>query len=174
MNKTRYIVTLLLSIFLCSTYPIQSFASNCENKDKQRFIVSEGTTFDSKTGLFWMTCPLGLSGDQCEKGIIKSSTWLSALNSALESTFEQFNNWRLPSNAELLSIVETNCEQSARLAKTNITAFPNTPASFFWSSTKIRDNSRKAHAINFSDGLSYEKNRFQYYYIRLVRTEAVK
>lgn len=167
MKRKLFKITLLI---LISAATEQLSAKECSETKTERFINNEnGTTDDLKTNLTWMTCPIGLSGDNCQKGQIQHVTWLNALNIGLTSTFNQKSNWRLPKRNELLSLIETDCIPLNK-ATINNNAFPNTPKGFFWSASKRHDNSMLAQAINFSDGLDYEKDRFQYYYVRLVKT----
>jgi hypothetical protein len=58
--------------------------------------------------------------------------------------------WRLPTKDELLSIVDTSHANPA----INPNAFPNTPSTFFWSSSPVVGVSDIAWGVHFSGGLS--------------------
>jgi len=169
-QKTVRSIASLLIILLSNSL----MAYECASAKDDRFIKQlNGTTHDTHTNLIWMTCPIGLSGSNCQTGEIQRFSWLSSLNIGLESTFNQKSDWRLPTRAELLNIVEPHCTQSTNQSTTasiDSKAFPNTPKSFFWSSSRRHDNLPLAQSINFADGLDYQRDRFQYYYVRLVRS----
>jgi len=148
-----------------------SFSSSIAQSNSKRFIDNaDNTVTDKQTGLIWMKCPIGLSGSHCEKGQIKRMSWLTALDTGINTTHANKSDWRLPSKMELLGLI-SEPQSTINPVFINTTAFPNTPAGAFWTSFRRRDISRLTQMVNFADGLGYEKDRFQYYYVRLVRTD---
>ena len=61
---------------------------------------------DHATGLMWHGCPAGKSGATCELGALAPKTWKDALAWCEASDWNSHTDWRLPSRAELLSIVD--------------------------------------------------------------------
>ena len=106
-----------------------------------------GTVTDSKTALMWKQCGEGQSGASCT-GTLTNQVWQTALNTANNSTFANYIDWRLPSSKELQSLVETGCHSPA----INITLFPNTPSTFFWTSTTLAPNAFRAWVVYFGNG----------------------
>lgn len=151
-----------INIKLCLTYLISLLcitnvtAQECNDQFK---VQENGTIFDANTQLVWMACPLGLSGHGCKTGEAETMSWITAIDTGLKS------QWRMPTKNELLSLIDRQCKDS----KFNTAIFPNTPSTFFWTASKRRDNSQLALAVNFADGLEYDKNRFQYYFVRFVK-----
>ncbi len=93
---------------------------------------NNGTVTHNTTGLMWMRCQLGQTwdGTTCS-GSSQGYTWSAALQAADSYAFSGYSDWRLPNKNELASIVERACFNPA----INSTAFPNTPASYVWSSS---------------------------------------
>jgi hypothetical protein len=129
-----------------------------------------GTVSDLKTGLMWKKCAEGLSGNNCSSGSLLSFNWKMALEqSGIVNAvgFSAFNDWRLPNIKELNSIVEKQCYDPA----INVSHFPNTPASIFWSGSAFANASASTHAwnVHFNNGISYYDYRNSSYSVRLVR-----
>ncbi len=110
---------------------------------------------DSATNLIWAKCPLGQTGDDCSGGSTLNATLDgSDSNPSAEADCEALNTggvtgWRLPTIAELSSIVDYNHSQPA----INRTYFPNTPADdYFWSSSPYVDYPGNFWLVNFYDG----------------------
>jgi hypothetical protein len=147
---------------------------------------SDGTVTHDKSGLIWQRCSVGQvwENNTCE-GDAQNFTW----NEAIKFIINNYDGWRLPSNAELMNLVncsDKNYEKSGegeyRICATNrftsfpITVsptinsvvFPYTPKDFFWSST---ENDIKAWGIGFYTGLYGMHDKEDKGYIRLVRNK---
>jgi len=74
-------------------------------------------------------------------------------------------DWRLPSQVELLSIVSNNRYNPA----IDAAWFPNTPSSWFWSSSPDANYPNHAWNVNFNNGNVNYGNKLNAYYVRLVR-----
>jgi len=98
--------------------------------ESSRFeIRDDGTVFDRSAGLTWMRCPLGLSGDDCDQGIL---TMIDDDSNDASPACEQadvagYHDWRLPEVWELVLLVDY-----ARAAPSIDEAiFPGTPVESF-------------------------------------------
>jgi uncharacterized protein (TIGR02145 family) len=138
----------------------------------------QGIVEDSSTGLQWMRCSQGQrwNGATCA-GEAEEYTWYEAQRIAPAG-------WRLPTKDELASLVYCSSGKPAYWKKTASgtcegayekptiwsAAFPNTPASLFWSSSPIAGSPGGAWYVNFGDGYVYGYGYKDYaLYVRLVR-----
>jgi hypothetical protein len=133
-------------------------------------VNSDGTVTDSATGLIWDQCTYGLNGTGCAPGTAGIYyTWQDALKAAVTANaanYKTHNDWRLPSVKELESLVKLE----AAIPSIDGTAFPNTPAAPFWSSTVYTPNTASAWYVNFGDGSAYPNVKTSTYRVRLVRS----
>jgi hypothetical protein len=118
-----------------------------------RYTVASGTVHDGKTGLTWQqTVPSG------------TYTWGSAGTSGTAQNYcatlsLNGGGWRLPTMKELTTIVDYTVASPGPTIDASY--FPNTPATFFWSSTPLVGSSGTAWLVHFSfsftdtSGVSY-------------------
>lgn len=99
-----------------------------------------GVVQDKVTGLMWQ-----------RRVNAKYYTWVGAEAYCANLTLAQHNDWRVPNEIELFSLVDyTNSSPD-----TDTTAFPNTPVdSLMWSSSLTAKNSSWAWGVPFYDGLN--------------------
>lgn len=137
-----------------------------ETTPYSRFTINaDNTVTDKATGLIWMRCPLGQTGNDCSVGTPKQYKWIDALNEAATN----HQGWRVPNIKELASIVEHKCHSPA----INLSVFPNTTAdsSVTLTTTPVAGTSDQIYGVGFSSGLSgrtYKKTSNGY--LRLVRS----
>ena len=125
-----------------------------------------GTVTDTRTGLMWDRCARGLSGIGCFTGTASTFTWQAALNAAATiGTYKGFSDWRLPNVKELRSLVD-ECRFGPAI---NEFAFPNSPASIFWSGSPDSRDAANAWFVEFNDGLAVSASGGLAYRVRLVR-----
>lgn len=137
-----------------------------------RFIVNDDATLsDTGTDLMWQRCAWGQewTGDVCE-GEPLTMTWSDAKQLADKTNADGtwfYNDWRLPNVRDLASIVERQC----RDPRTNLELFPNTPASFFWTSTTRPGSEAEsdAYALSFGPEGVEHRPQSEQYHVRLVR-----
>lgn len=125
---------------------------------------------DKTTGLIWQRCALGMvwTGTDCV-GTPSGYTWLQALQAASQtpaSVVPAASRWRLPSDSELLSLVERSCTNPA----INSRMFPSTPSNWFWSSSPGGRQSDDAWYADFADGDGYSGYKNDIAFVRLVRS----
>ncbi|MEZ5478585.1 MAG: DUF1566 domain-containing protein [Thiolinea sp.] len=158
-------LTVIASLLVLSTN-LQAVTCNNENTvvtatTEHLEISSDGlTVYDPKTDLTWQRCGVGQNwdGSNCS-GAATSMNWQQALESA-------GSGWRLPNIKELASIIEQRCWSPA----IDTGFFPNTPNSYYWSSSPYAYYNNFAWALDFNyggDGASFKNS---HRYVRLVRS----
>jgi len=120
----------------------------------------DGTITDDVTGLMWQkTLPITSPPPYWR--------WADGLLYCRGLRLGGFDNWRLPSAIELLSIVDYGQANPA----IDQTVFPNTPALAFWTSTTTASAAGSFWVVLFEDGRAIPQDEFgqQYSYARCVR-----
>jgi hypothetical protein len=97
----------------------------------------DGTVTDKVTGLMWQQAVAATS-----------YTWADAVAYCPTLTLAGHSDWRLPSRIELLSLVDVG-QFSPSI---NGTYFPSTPATPFWSSSRLAGSSSFAWGVLFGNG----------------------
>lgn len=141
---------------ITATTPSSNFTAN-----------GDGTVTDVTTGLMWMRCSLGQtwnsSSSSCDD-IASTYTWSEAFSAAEGSVFAGHSDWRVPNIKALNSIVEIACYNPS----INETAFPNTLASSYRSSSPANNPNYSSLEVYFYNG-SDAFNKTSPKYVRLVR-----
>ncbi len=96
-----------------------------------------GVVADKVTGLMWQRAVDARSYD-----------WVAAKAYCAGLSLAGHNDWRLPTEIELFSLVDPTATSPA----IDTTAFPNTPAEFFWSSSPLAGDPTSAWGAYFSYG----------------------
>jgi hypothetical protein len=133
----------------------------------------DGTLTDTQSGMMWMRCALGQrwTGSSRCSGKPQAFTWkaaqdaASALNAA--GGYAKHADWRMPHIPELAMIVERQCANP----RVNLTLFPDTPATYFWTATGRRGPGKEGEAYRLSfgpEGAGPER-KDGLHYARLVR-----
>ncbi len=167
--------TLLIPFVLLSFSPHILANGSCTNENtaipfstpSSDFILhNDGTATHNATGLMWMRCSMGQTwqGERCT-GVASEFTWQEALTQN-GTNYAGYSDWRLPNKNELASILELRCYNPS----INDAIFPDTPASWFWSSSPAAYDSDFAWYVNFNDGdVNYFSNKDGGNHVRLVR-----
>jgi hypothetical protein len=123
-----------------------------------------GTVTHTPTGLTWKRCAEGQSwtGSTCS-GTASAYTWDAAR--LLTSTFAEQTDWRLPTEEELLSLVDYTLLSPA----ISVNLFPNTPSTYFWSTSAYASYSSYAWLVAFSVGYAGSAGKDVVSQVRLVR-----
>jgi hypothetical protein len=129
-------------------------------------VADEPIVADNATDLVWQGCPAGLRGSACTTGSPAASGWRAALAYCQALSWGGRNDWYLPNVDELASLLDHR-RVSPMI---NVTAFPGTPAYYFWSSTSNAAPADTAWNVGFDLGglFSYNKASYTLYY-RCVR-----
>ena len=113
-----------------------------------------GTVTDNVTGLMWQQ-----EDDETTR------IWDDAVSYCNNLTLAGYTDWWLPSKKELMSIVDYEIFSPS----IDITYFPGTNASNYWSSTSSAGNSSYAWYVYFYDGYVDSRVKSYSYYARCVR-----
>jgi len=166
MKKLRLLELFVLCFITTAVQSQTCQDSITANTPSSQFSVNGIEVTDSQTGLIWQKCSLGQSGSNCESGSIQSYTWSQALQAAQEQSQQTGLPWRLPNVNELRSIVEEKCVGPA----INLSIFPNTPSSHYWSASPHAYYSNHAWYVAFYSGYSNGNDKDYSLYVRLVRS----
>ena len=112
---------------------------------------NDGTVTDTSTGLMWQQETAG------------PMTWEQALSYCETISLAGHNDWRLPIRNELQSLVNYNVYEPS----IDITVFPETLPSDYWSSTGYSTNN--AITVYFYGGLVWPAIMSSSHYVRAVR-----
>jgi hypothetical protein len=96
----------------------------------------DGTVTDNVTGLMW------------QQAVPGTYSWEQAVAYCPMLMLAGYGDWRLPSLIELVSIVDYGQANPS----INVTYFPSTPASYFWSSTPVASSPGAAWSVHFQYG----------------------
>ena len=131
---------------------------------------NEGNTVDGVTLLMWMRCPIGQTWTQTScQGEALRLNWAASLAQVqrINASGDHFyNDWRVPSLRELATVAERQCTQP----RINLTVFPGTPSTPFWTGTASLQDAGQAYAVDFGVGGVAQKAQADRLHVRLVRT----
>jgi hypothetical protein len=162
------------SLFVLSTH---SAAQSCHSDtmtettpDTQYVVHGDGTITDTTTALMWKQCVEGLSEPDCTSGMAELQTWQDALQTANNTNynggFAGYADWRVPSIAELVSLVEEQCTGPS----INESVFPNTAKKFIWTSSPDFNLDKGSWSVDFNIGTTATLERDSPFQVRLVRS----
>ena len=131
--------------------------------ERFEFVANGAEVRDKHTGLVWARCSVGQvwSGGTCI-----GSTSGFAHEAAVAYAATQ-SGWRLPNRRELFSVADKGCWGPS----IDITAFPATPSTYFWTSSPYVGRSLEAWGVIFDGGIvnNHYGGRGSSFAVRLVR-----
>jgi len=106
-----------------------------------RYTIAAGEVTDTQTGLIWQ------QGMSSTTGVTwaDAPTYCSTLN-------WNGHTWRLPSLRELQTLVDESTTQAPAI---DLTAFPGTPSTYFWTSTAFSASASYAWIVDFTSGFTF-------------------
>jgi hypothetical protein len=108
--------------------------------------IGDDVVLDRATCLTWQRAePMQPTYCQMSDKNPMGYCWTDAANQCEDLTLGGANDWRLPSEAELLTIVD-----KAEFPTANKEAFPNVRQQFYWTSREV--NSDHAYCVDFGSG----------------------
>jgi len=116
---------------------------------------------DNATALMWEDVPEN-------KGVIH--TWHEAKEHCEALDYGGYDDWWLPSESELFTIVDTS-RPRGRMIKQGLLHFKSAP---YWTATTYAWNAPHAWAIDFERGISYTAEKEERHFVRCVRCSDFK
>ena len=147
------------------------FSLHLTGSASAQFIARQHTVQNLNNGTNWLRCSVGQAWDPeldtCTGKIVKLDH--SQIAYAITEAKRQLGgNWRLPTHAELESLVCVACPPP----KINSKYFPNISPEAYWTSDKNALNPKTYWSINFMTGHSYSRFfPYQFLPVLLVRAD---
>lgn len=161
--------TLLFSLLLMAL-PLAAQTCDKSSLPLTRYRLNGDVALDVQTGLSWRRCAEGQSwtGKQCKgepraMSMSDAKSWVERLNQGPAPARSNAKGWRLPTQDELLTLIDPGCSDPA----VNLKAFPGTASRAFWTGTSAGGTG--FWSVNFSDGFEEIFNGNRPLPIRLVR-----
>lgn len=108
--KTKFILAfLLVATPFCDS--IAGCYGRTEARRQTRFLLQDGEALDTKTGLIWQRCSLGMTWAS-EHGCVGEIIYVG-LDDATKKAGESIGKWRVPSGPELESLIDRSCGSPA-------------------------------------------------------------
>ena len=120
----------------------------------------DGAVLDEVTGLMWQR---SVDVGPGEGG---GFVWPAAVSHCDALSLAGFEDWRLPTRLELVSLVDFTRSEPA----IDPVAFPDTPTTWTWSSSLAKDPTNFAWYVNFFFGYTNTNDRVYSEQVRCVRT----
>ena len=121
-----------------------------------QFMARQHTVKDLNTGTTWLRCSVGQAWDPaletCTGEIVKLDHTQIAY-AITEAKRQLGGNWRLPTHAELESLVCDDCPPP----KIDSKRFPNISPEAYWTGDKNALNFKTFWSVNFMTGHSYSR-----------------
>jgi hypothetical protein len=132
----------------------------------------DGTVRHTPTGLVWQRCAFGQvwTGNTCS-GTANTYAWIDTWPmSNSTSSFAGKTDWRMPTEEELVSLVDYTVDYFNTSPSLNTSLFPNTPASLFWTAySYLRWNPLNYWGVDFNSAGAFKNSISDPKPVRLVR-----
>lgn len=161
---TTSIVALILAFAISPAFAVQVSQDDDSHQANSRYVIKGGEVYDQNTNLTWQRCSVGQrwqEGGGCT-GVIKTFTFAEAQR-------QGGGEWRVPTKAELRTLLEQKRVDSHHQPLIDEVAFPNMDENqmLYWTNIPF---DAQGWYIRFSDGdISYSSYRTFTAAVRLVR-----
>jgi Protein of unknown function (DUF1566) len=159
----RWVAAAVLFAVVLSLGPVPS--AEADAPCGARYTIVADTVKDNETTLVWQRQVETAGGASCGDGSRGCYAWLDAKVYCQGLTLADANDWRLPTVYELQTIVD----ESRFGPAIDMTAFPGTPSTVFWSSTSFADGSSDAAPVDFLYGSVFYRPMSGMFRVRCVR-----
>ena len=138
--------------------------------DDTRLTLSDELAIDKEHSLMWARCTLGtqLKSGSCT-GPGDRYNWMQAKSKIADMNKKSghggYDDWRLPTEEELLLLVENGCYNPSL----NPGVFPDTFSNGYWSSSEDPGSQQHAIVVFFLHGKPFTGNKTQEWFVRMVR-----
>jgi hypothetical protein len=153
-QRAKYQTTLdvktVVARLILATLPCYPIASASADAPPGRYVIANGTVYDTKTKLTWQQAPSA------------SKYFLADAKAYCSGT------WRLPTVKELLTIVDDSRINASGMPAIDPVAFPGTPAYGFWSSTPPPGGGTGGWEVQFYSGFALSFGSDSRDYVRCV------
>jgi hypothetical protein len=152
-------VTSTRKLFLASVMAL-SFVTGAAsaNAPAGRYTISGATVYDTRTKLTWQQAvPTTTYAWSDAKSYCGTATLAASLGGT---------GWRLPTVRELSTLFDASQTSGASIDQS---AFPSTPAAFFWTSTPVAGSSTSAWTVYFANSGPNPATSTTLYNVRCVR-----
>jgi len=135
--------------------------------DRQEPVADQPVVVDNVTGLMWQGCAKGQSGSGCG-GSAEGTSWNDAMTYCDQLVWGGFDDWYLPDEYELLSLVDYGLADEPVIDRDS---FPNTPFPYYWttSSAAYDPDGGLYLYVDFDEGSINDFASPDEYYVRCVR-----
>lgn len=117
-----------------------------------RFVDNgDGTITDRGTGLMWVKDPSQCGAPFGTPGSPAYLSWNDSIDACYNLSYAGHSDWRLPNVKELITLQNLNIHNPC----IDITFFPNTVSTRYWSSTTCALSDSNAWHVDFDDGDTY-------------------
>lgn len=137
--------------------PDPTAAASADNLQSYQ-LIGDDLAIDRVTRLTWQRRPAA-----------DAFTWQEATSYCACLTLAGFDDWRLPTRIELVSLVDITHQAPA----INTAAFPDTPDLWFWTSSLVAGDAASAWYVAFFDGNTHFQGQDARYQARCVRSAPV-
>ncbi len=165
MKKMRNSPLILLVLWISLLLPARG-DTGWKRFGRTEPVLNQPVVADAVTGLTWQGCAAGQSGPDCSIGGATSQVWNDAVSYCDALDWGGYTDWRLPDVKELYSIVDTR----RTFPSTDPAAFPQTPLSYFWSSSSYAADPSSAWGVAFDNGYVGNVDKDNGKYVRCVRS----
>ncbi|MCH8551150.1 MAG: DUF1566 domain-containing protein [Natronospirillum sp.] len=140
--------------------------ANCQRTDAGRYSAEGPVVLDNRTQLMWSRCSLGqtYTDNQCT-GTASAHSLAQARQLASSADIGGYSDWRVPTIDELETLVDSECSYPV----VSLDVFPNTPVSFYASTTPFRFGTYRFMYLYSGTGEVRHDDQNNYSRVRLVR-----